>query len=346
MLRSALRRLISSPHALPNLIAAGVALLVVRALLVPAVYVVAVAVCRAIFPWFTWQEEYWEIAIQTQVWAVWLPMPALFAALFLVTRVLVRLVVKRWRPTGKRGWPARLGYALGGVLLLPSLAALVAVLTIPAMAFGPGYYTTGGKRLQRNSCSDCHSPYRPFHFFRPPHQWQTTVDRMRQLEGAPIDEDQGEQIAAYLSSRLSYTDGWMFRARCLRCHDRDQLEATPRPQEEWERIIDRAALTSPYAFRPDWTAQLVQYTADTLADEAAADPDKGLYESRCGRCHELGLAAESTSPETLTRMAGKVPGAITEGELEAIGSYLSTAPVDDEAWSSMFPHDEPMEVEW
>ncbi len=346
MLRSALRRFASSPHALPNLIAAGVALVVVRAVLVPSVYVVAVAVCRAIFPWFTWHEEYWEIAVSTQVWAVWLPMPVLFAALFLVTRTLLRRLVKRWRLTGKRGRPARVGYALGGVALLPSLAALAAVLIIPAMAFGPGYYTTGGKRLQRDSCSHCHSPYRPFHFFRPPEQWQTTVNRMRELEGAPVDEAQGERIAGYLSSRLSYTDAWMFRARCLRCHDRSQLEATPRSQEEWERIIDRAALTSPYAFRPDWKAQLVQHTADTLADETSADPTKVLFESRCGRCHELSLTTAQTSRGTLDRMAGKVPGSISGAEIEAIEAFLAGLPDDEEAWSTQFPHDQPMEVEW
>jgi len=316
---------------------------------VPSLHILAVAVCRALFPWFTWQEPYWEIAVHLQAAAIWWALPSLALTTFLVTRALARQVVRAWRgpsQAGRTRIALRLAHAGLAIAVAPSIAAFVGLAAVPVFAFGPGYYTTPGRHLQRGSCSHCHSPYRPFHFFRPAHQWETTVHRMRTLEGAPIDEGEQARIARYLSSRCSYTDAWLFQARCLQCHDRGAIESSPRTAGEYEQIITRVARISPYAYRPDWTRQLHRYAAEELAVE---DPDgnqsvKVLFEDRCGHCHELGMASPRTGEDTVRRMGAKVPGAITEAEQRSILQYVATLADDTAARAALFPHDQPVEV--
>ena len=323
----------------------------------PCLYQLSVAACRALFPWFTWPEAYWDVAARIQVAGTVAPLPFLLvvtyaAAMFLmrkIRRVDVAQAALGWRRVVSRG--ARIAIAIG---LIPSACALAVALLLPAVSFGPGYYTTGGRHLQRGSCSHCHSPYRPFHFFRPPHQWEVTVHRMRTLEGAPIDEDQQARIAAYLSSRCSYTDAWMFRARCLQCHDRKQVTKRPRTSPEWELIVDRAARISPYAYRGDWTASIKTHAArhhstpppPAGSDAALALDDKLTFERKCGQCHELGLNSPSVDADTVSRMGEKVPGWIGEEEALSVGRYLGTLPTDSREFAARFPHDQPVEVAW
>jgi len=315
----------------------------------PGLYQLAVAACRALFPWYTWYEPYWERAIEVQLWGTWLPLPAALVGTYAVLRHLSPRFVKALRAPPRSGWRKvlpRLGWGLLTLATLPSAAALAVTLAVPVMAFGPGYYTTSGRHLQRQSCSHCHNPHRPFHFFRPPEQWATTVHRMRTLEGAPIDEHQEERIATYLASRCSHTDGWMFRARCLRCHDRDALEATPRSAEEWALVVDRVSHLSPSAYRPDWKRQLVAHTADELA-EGEAPQDKLAFEIRCGACHELSLALRTADAEATVRsMLDKVASDVTEAERAAIVQYVTGAPRDPDELRALFPHDAPVEVPW
>ena len=82
------------------------------------------------------------------------------------------------------------------------------LLTVPALSHGAGYYLTGGGSLQRDKCSRCHSPYRPFHFIKTPALWKTTVNRMRRLEGAPIDDEEQARITRYLVATAALKDGW------------------------------------------------------------------------------------------------------------------------------------------
>ena len=324
----------------------------------PATYVLAVAACRALFPFYVWYEEYWHAAHEIQRWVTLAPLPFSLIATTVGLRWLAARAVARWRPGGARG-ALRIGvWSVRGVLAavaLPSGLALAGALLLPALAFGPGYHTTRGKRLQRTSCSHCHSPYRPFHFFRPPEQWDRTIHRMRTLEGAPVDEAQGEKIARYLSSRCSYTDAWMFRAKCLRCHDHEALEAAPRTAGEWRVIVERAARMSPYAYRQDWLDQVVRYSAAELAVPAAeASPghaDRLVFEQRCGACHYLstaaGVPARPAEVEPVVReMAAKVPGRMTADELAAVRRYLEGTRPEVVAGDGTFPHDHAVEVPW
>ncbi len=349
------RRLYPWPLSLAALLAAAVLTYTVY---YPATYVLAVAACRAVFPWYVWYEEYWHAAHDIQRWVTLTPLPFAGIATFAALRWLAARFVRRWRPAGARGvlrvgvWSSRV---LLGVVALPSGVALAAAMILPALAFGPGYHTTGGKRLQRSSCSHCHSPYRPFHFFRPPEQWERTVYRMRTLEGAPVDEDDGDRIARYLASRCSYTDAWMFRAKCLRCHDQEQLEATARSAGEWAALVDRTARLSPYAYRQDWLDQVHRHAASELAAPAPSPEvsDKVAFEQNCGRCHYLSTAADMPprpgSVEPVVReMAAKVPGAIDDEQQAAVRRYLQgdRPAVDDPGFAAAFPHDRPVEVPW
>lgn len=349
------RRLYPWPLSLIALLIAGAA---TYAVYYPSTYQLSVAACRALFAWFVWYEAYWHFAADLQRWATLAPLPFAFVATFWAVRRLATCGVRAWRPGGARGplragiWSARV---LLGAVALPSGLALAAAILLPAMAFGPGYYTTGGKRLQRASCSHCHSPYRPFHFFRPPEQWDRTVHRMRTLEGAPIDEEEQARIVRYLSSRCSYTDAWMFRAKCLRCHDRDQLEATPRSAEEWEAIADRAARLSPYAYRQDWLDQVKRHAAAELAVSMDQTPlgaeteGKLTFERHCGACHYLDGAAAPPTGEVegvVRTMAAKVPDRMSSQEVDAVVRYLREHRPEPADLNSAFPHDHLVEVDW
>ncbi len=341
-----------------TLLALALAAMLTYAVYSPATYVLAVAACRALFAWFVWYEAYWHFAEDFQRWATLAPLPFAFLGTFWGLRWLAARGMRGWRPGGARGL-LRVGIWTGRIVLgavaLPSGVALAAALLLPALAFGPGYHTTGGKRLQRASCSHCHSPYRPFHFFRPPEQWDRTVHRMRTLEGAPIDEEEQERIARYLSSRCSYTDAWMFRAKCLRCHDRQTLEARPRSGGEWEAIADRAARLSPYAYRQDWLEQVKRHAVEELAVPVDPPPlgdlteSKLTFERHCGPCHYLDTAASTPTAEfdrVVREMADKVPGRMSDEEVVGIVRYLREHRPADGEWATAFPHDHLVEVDW
>jgi len=321
--------------------------------LAPELYILSVTSVRALFVWLTWYGDVFVWATEFLTYAPWVPVPAVIFLVFILLRRLLVELVRRWRPPlreGGRPWWVRGVQVLLGVPLLASGLALAALLVLPALSHGGGYYTTGGGGLQRDKCSRCHSPYRPFHFIKTEELWKITVNRMRRLEGAPIDDGEQARITDYLVAKAALKDDWIFRAKCLRCHGRGEITRSGRTAEEWELIIGRVARTSPYAFRADWRNQLERYAARELSipspeagsKEADELRDKITFERVCGSCHELAssLGLEPGRREAVVRrMLGKVPTAADEAEREALMRFLKRTPISAKEERELFPHD-------
>ena len=59
---------------------------------------------------------------------------------------------------------------------------------------------TTPKILYENKCSRCHGLDRITHSTKPPDQWISTVDRMREKDTTWFSHEEAQTIAAYLSS--------------------------------------------------------------------------------------------------------------------------------------------------
>ena len=322
--------------------------------LLPELYILSVTTFRALFAWYTWYGNVFEGAQEFLRYAPWIPAPYVWVVTALVLRRLAALALPSWgQPGAARRRPlwSRLVLGLVALCLLPSALGLFVLLSVPAMSHGLGYYLTTGGWLQRDRCSKCHSPYRPFHFIKTAELWRTTVRRMRWLEGAPIDDDQEAAIVSYLQAKAAYTDSWVFRAKCLGCHRQGKIDARPRTAEEWRLIIHRVSRVSPYAYRLDWKRQLERHATRSLAASTPPSPGtrgKIAFERVCGGCHSLGraLRAGETPGATVDRMLRKVPPRARAGDRSLILEYLKKPPADRATLESLFPHDRPLEMSW
>ena len=328
--------------------------------LTPQLYVLAVATLRASFVWVTWYGGVFDWAVEFLIYAPWIPAPFILVMVFLLLRRLLVELVRRWRPPHRSGprplWVRALQVTIG-IPLLASGLALAVLLTVPALSHGAGYYLTGGGSLQRDRCSRCHSPYRPFHFIKTPALWKTTVNRMRRLEGAPIDDEDQARITRYLVATAALKDDWIFRAKCLSCHSRGEITHEPRTAEEWRLIIGRVAKISPYAYRADWRGQLERFATGELSAPAPAAgtpgasalADKLIFERVCGRCHDLttALSADLGSREAVVdRMIRKVPSLVRGQDRAAILRFMGRAPAGREHQEDLFPHDRMVWPQW
>ncbi len=336
---------------LASLVASG---LLTWFVFLPELYILSVTTFRAMFAWFTWYGTVFESAQEFLRVAPWVPVPYVWVAAALVIRRLAALAVPACkRPTKRPRQPlwSRVGKGLVALCFLPSALGFFVLLYIPAASHGWGYYFTTGGSLQRDRCSKCHSPYRPFHFIKTPALWKTTVKRMRKLEGAPIDDEQEATIVSYLTAKAAYTDAWVFRAKCLGCHRLGTIDTHPRTAREWHMIIDRVAHVSPYAYRLDWKKQLKRHATENL-DEAknlsTRRKDKITFERVCGGCHSLRRATRAgKDPVTIVdRMLRKVPPRSTAADRVQILRYLKQPAKKSDKHESRFPHDGPLEVSW
>lgn len=344
------------PLSLACVLASGLFTVLVLA---PEFYLLSVTTVRAMFVWFTWYDEVFYDAQRFLSLAPWVPLPFLMVTIALALRRATVTLVRRWRPPPRPALTTR-SKVLRGLLvlaLLPSALGLAALLSIPAMSHGVAYYTTTGGALQRDRCSRCHSPYRPFHFIKSAELWKTTVRRMRRLEGAPIDDQQQRKIVAYLTAKASLTDGWIMRAKCLRCHSQGSITAQPRTAAEWRLIIGRVSRISPYAYRLDWRAQLERYARQRLSTPPPAPgtpaaqqlQDRLAFERVCGHCHTLATALDFPPAQTrsmVRRMLRKVPSLASAADEQAMLRFLQQPPRGKAAINKLFPHDQPVRPSW
>jgi len=343
---------------LSTVAALGLSLVLAWQVFLPLTYALFILARRAVFPWVTWYEGFFQKVDQTFLYAVWLPLPLLVLGSTLLLRRLIGALIKPWarRPAAQvrrlLRWSAG---ALAALIMLPSGAVLGALLVVDLQWYGPGITptTVAGALLYRTRCTSCHSSDNviPLCIIRGPDRWEPIVRRMRSSRGVTLTDGQARKVVAFLKLRGSYSDAKLFEAKCLRCHDRKLLMASPRSAEEWALIIRRKARISSSAFRKDWQAQLVRHSEQALARPPAPAQQrtigtKVLFEKKCGTCHTLDLARQHPSAAVLQRMAHKVQDLITARDLQAIAPYARALPKEQAALDRLFPHDQPVEVQW
>lgn len=78
--------------------------------------------------------------------------------------------------------------------------------TTPAMAQAPGWMKPGpGQEATAATCAVCHAPeyIQMNSVFLTADQWKAEVTKMRQVFGAPMDDDTEKQILEYLGSNYA-----------------------------------------------------------------------------------------------------------------------------------------------
>jgi len=340
-----------------NLISLAISALLVPLAFAPACYVLALNASRAILPWFFWYDRYYVVAEFLIQKGFLIPLPFCFLVAFFAIRYLLSRVAPSSRKLEARPgiravqWATRILIAL---VMIPTGIAFFAFFGLSVAAFG-NPFPTPTTLMQKNRCSKCHSPYRPFHFVKSADQWSVTVNRMQHVNGAKLSDEEVARLAAYVASKASISDQWLFRAKCLRCHGKDNIKAKPRSAEEWALIVERVARNSPYAFRADWREQLKKHLAEHYAAPfpAPAAQAKELnaklgFERSCGACHALALSRKQHEDALalVERMRLKAPSVFSRDESAPLTEYLETLPEEDAAFSEMFPHDKLVEIAW
>jgi cytochrome c5 len=181
--------------------------------------------------------------------------------------------------------------------------------------------------------------------------WRATVRRMIERNEAPVSEQDGERIIDWLTDYRSFSDGWMFRARCERCHGRQHLREVPRTAEEWSWIVRRVSWISPFAFRADQQEQVDRYVRAELASpepqpgsaEAEEQEQRLLLQRSCNPCHSISLILEEGALDDvetmIRRMARKNPDVLPPDRVDDLVEAVLAVPTDEEAFRRAFPHD-------
>ena len=346
---------------LASLFAGLLALPVVWYVLMPLVYLADLKILWASFPWFTWYRAYWNFSYALLSYGFFIPVFIVFVLTFFLIRRLLTLIVPAWRkPRSERpaAWLGMLVRFFLTILVVGAFAILWLDWQNKEYLHHEPWFPIGGGLLKEN-CTHCHNPYRAFHYVKEPEQWRVTVNRMRNLEGAPVSEEKAERIIHYIQKKSSYSDAYLFRAKCLRCHSRGRIAVTPRTADEWRLIIDRAQRHSPYAFRTEWKRKIEQYSERMLAAPLAASENqerealetKILFERTCGACHRLNLVqtasgSQADISEVIRRMETKAPARFAEVDQERLATFVIGLDKAPDVFNHQFPHDQKVEAAW
>ena len=301
------------------------------------------------YPWMLWGEGYLELARNLYTIA----RPVLLGAVTICTTWLLFVLLfprsRTPRPALHRllRWLPR---AAAGLVALVAFSILALPLTVNSVRAARTFPPRTSAVVLEN-CGHCHSPYRPQHFVRTAAQWRRTVTRMRERNGAPVNDQQAEEVIAWLSDYRGFSDAWMFRAKCLRCHGEHHLRETPRTAEEWAFVVDRLAWVSTFGYRVDHREQIERHLADDLSidppapgtPEARALEDRLLLQTSCNPCHSISLVLEKGAldePRAMVeRMSYKDPTLVKEEDIDRIVEALEALPTTEAGFWRLFPHD-------
>jgi hypothetical protein len=246
--------------------------------------------------WIQWHQNIAPILEDVLSYSVWVALPALWALVL----PLLFLQLSRMRPM-KRAvlrWAAR---GLATLWLLAILASLSPAL-VGGGVHAAGLTGTPGRGILEQTCNGCHRRTRPLYFIKTPAEWRRTVTRMKEFEKAPIDDDEKEDVLAFLGGMRSYSDSWTFRTRCQRCHVSDYRGWTERDPGDWAALVDRMGRWSPYYYKKDVRDQIAAHLTATRSEEGATlGLERGQYDRywkvarRCDSCHALSRASEQYS---------------------------------------------------
>lgn len=300
------------------------------------------------WPWFLWGEPYLRLAEGMRVFG----RPLVYLLLLLVAWWLCGWVIDPKRPK-RTGW-SRAVFTLprfGWIVLVSLCVGLLLPLVLVGGVRVVRTWPPRTNHLLLENCGHCHSPYRPQHYIKSADSWRRTVRRMIERNGAPVSDQKAEEIIAWLQDYRGFSDSWMFRAKCLRCHGESHLKASPRTAEEWNFIVDRMAWLSPFAYREDQREQIKRHLAEELSvappkkdsPEGEALAHRLELQAACTPCHSISLILEEGAMDDpqamLERMSKKNPEFVPPERVEEFARWLEELPTDEAAFWRLFPHD-------
>jgi len=274
-----------------------------------------------------------------------------------ITAVAVLVLAGLWwavRPPGRGGRARRIAEVGALVLVIATALPLFAITAVHGSRTVP----PGGMGLFADRCGECHVRTRPLFFVKTPAEWERTVTRMRDFEGADLDERQSERVLGFLVGMRSFSDAWTYRTRCERCHLPGGLHAGQdrRDPAEWPAIVEGFETTSPYYYRQDVRDQIVRHLEREASEPGATlglDADSyarfRAVGDTCRTCHSLSRAADRyrSAPidhveAMVDRMNARMADPLDEGQRIGIARDYQELIADPARFDRLYPHDRPV----
>jgi hypothetical protein len=295
-------------------------------------------------PWVQWYDHLERLA-EPLVWAT-APVLALgtFAGGALVLAASLRA------PAGasprSRGLRRVLGIAaLAGLLLLA--AAPVSVLALHGARALPAAGNVG--TLERR-CSSCHSPTAPLFYVKSPDEWRHFLETTC-FPRAGLHGEEPEEILSFVTATRSFSDAWVFRTRCQRCHAMSAIGWRDRLPADWEGLVARVARDSPFLVDRAAQAQIVRHLSRERSDvpgDLELATRKAAAVAACTGCHFFSRHSEAWADATqeqalelARRMNGRMVHPLSEEALRSAAEVWRAAVRDPSGLKDLVPHDRP-----
>ncbi len=257
-----------------------------------------------------WWVQWYHNQYTALYWLMLYGLPYLTGAVLVVVAVAIGWAV---RSPGPRRRPRA---ALTTTILVLAGIATTPLGTLGAL-HGSRVLPTRGSGLFASRCGECHVRTRALFFVKTPAEWERTVTRMREFEGADLDEDQAQRVLGFVTGMRSFSDAWTYKTRCERCHLPGSRHAGEdrRDPAEWPAIVEGFASTSPYYYRQDVRDQIVRHLERTASEPGATlGLDAETYArfravgETCGLCHSLSRSATTAgTPRSSPRSSSSRP---------------------------------------
>lgn len=329
---------------------AGVTLVPFIFFAVPFALALSVWLVVEAFAWLQWFDSITDITAVVLWWAG----PTLAGGTMLAGAGLVYLTLGRRPARVRRGrWTRAVRRTFGGLAL--------ALIALALFVLGGGILhhwfsllpVLGSEVSFERHCSECHTPTAPLAYVRTPDQWRSSLE----ATCFPLMEVQAgdkEEIVRFLAAMRSFSDAWVFRTRCQRCHVTSVLTWEDRHPEDWDMIVQRLARYSPAYYDAPARAQIVRHLSRVAGAASENGPqDAGAATGRilraCTSCHFFSRnrdvfhdVSESEAKALVRRMNGKMARPLSESEVREAARMWRAAARDPELLDRLVPHDRPV----
>jgi cytochrome c2 len=319
------------------------------AFVVPFALALGTWVLIEIVPWVQWYDNLEKLSDPVLRQSV-PPLAAatLLAGAWALAAVLRRAAAPVAEPSRRRRL-ARWAWRLGIVAPIGLAAALPALgVAVHAVRVAPALGRSGA--LERN-CWMCHDATAPLYFYKAPREWERFLGAGC-FRRAALTAEERLEILDFVTTTRSFSDAWIFRTRCQRCHMTPHRSWERRTPEDWAAITRRLAYHSPFYFGPDAREQVVAHLSRTLGADPPSDP-QAQQEWRtveaCGACHFVSRGAERWrgAPDAelralVRRMGDRREPPWSDAEVETLAATWQALVADPERLRALAPHDRPV----
>ena len=283
---------------------------------------------------------------------VWNVGPLLLVSTVLGGALLLRRALRRRdfprRPVGRlRRWGTR----LASVALLLALLPLWLGVLLHAYRVAPVLASVGAFESR---CSSCHPATAALSYVRTPDDWRSSLESTC-FGLADLEQAEQDEIVSFVTGMRSFSDTWVFRTRCQRCHVSASMYAwDDRHPEDWEMIIDRVARYSPFYYNSSIQKQIARHLSDAYRDDSGGAPDARTSQSlrilrACTSCHFFSRNAEAyedvsdaAAVALVRRMNERMTTPVSESDVQEAARLWRNAVRDGEALGTLVPHDRPV----